>query len=187
MLDEKKTAAALKEAWRRTGHRFVLSNGILSVRTDSWGFQAALTNVPEKVLGLITEHLGSIMEDGFAFLLKKDQPEQSVMVDQEASTWAKMRGILSSGILTPMKQTPLTINGFELWQEQRKLKTKIVDPGYTRIIDTDFRQDGKAEVEAGTGIIFWTSMVGTIAYVMTEPDADGLDRLDGYPWCGEGT
>ena len=77
MLDEKKTAAALKEAWRTGGYRFVLSNGILSVRTESWGFQATLTNVPAKVLGLITENLGSIIEDGSAFLLKKDCAEQS--------------------------------------------------------------------------------------------------------------
>lgn len=184
MLDEKGTAAALKEAYRRGGYRFVYTNGIFSVRADRWGFQAALTNVPAKVLGLITEHLGSIVEEGFAFLLKKDQPEQSVMVDQEITAWQGIRTVLDAGRLAGIKQTPLTYNGYALWQDQRKLKTCLVDPGVTRIIEKDFLQEGMADLETGN-LILWTSMGGTIAYVMAEPDKDyGLDRLDGYPWCG---
>ena len=187
MLDEKKTAAALKEAWRRGGYRFVLTNGILSVRTDSWGFQASLVNVPAKVLGLLTEQLGAIMEDGFAFSLKKDQPEQSIMLDQESCIWYKVRKVLENGDFSPIKQTPLSYNGLELWQEQRKLKTCLVDPGYTKIIDTDFLQEAKSDLETGR-LMIWTSMAGAIAFVMAEPDKDnGLERLDGYPWCGEGS
>lgn len=184
MLDEKKTAAALKEAWRTGGYRFVLSNGILSVRTESWGFQATLINVPAKVLGLITENLGSIIEDGSAFLLKKDCAEQSVMVDQEAATWERIRATLRHGTLAPMKQTPLEYNGFEIWQEQKGLKARLIDPGFTRIINTDFRQEGRTDPDSL--MILWTSMAGTVAYVMAEPDKDsGLEQLDGYPWCGE--
>ena len=185
MLDEKGTAAALKEAYRRGGYRFVYTNGIFSVRADRWALQAALVNVPAKVLGLITEHLGSIVEEGFAFLLKKDQPEQSVMVDQEITAWQGIRMILDGGRLAPIKQTPLSYNGYELWQEQRKLKTCLVDPGITRVIEKDFLQEGRADLETGN-LLLWTSMGGTIAYVTAEPDKDnGLERLDGYPWCGE--
>lgn len=186
MLDEKRLAAAMKEAWRGAGYRFVLCNEILSVRADGWGFQAAVTNVPPKVLGLITEHLGSIMEDGFAFLLKKGEPEQSVMLDQEGTKWADIRRILKTGTLAEMKQTPLTLNGFEIWQEQTGLKTRMVDPANTRIIENGFRQMAKAETDGYNGLLLWTSMAGTIAFVLAEPDDDGkLDRLDGYPWCGE--
>ena len=185
MFDERKTAAALKEAWRTGGYRFIFINGILSVRADSWGFQAALTNVPAKVLGLITEHLGSILEDGSAFLLRKDCAEQSVMVAQEAEAWARIGEVLNNGALVSMKQTPLDYNGFEIWQEQKSLKVRMVDSGLTRIIDTDFRQDGMAEEDSL--MILWKSMAGTVAYVMAEMDKDnGMERLDGYPWCGEG-
>ena len=186
MLREKCLASAMKEAWRGAGYRFVLSNEILSVRADGWGFQAALTNVPPKVLGLITEHLGSIMEDCFAFLLKKDEPEQSVILDQEATKWADIRDILKRGELAEMKQTPLTLNGFEIWQEQTSLKTRLVDPSNTKIIEHGFRQLARAETDGYNGILLWTSMAGSVAFVMAEPDEDGkLDPLDGYPWCGE--
>lgn len=184
MLDEKKTAAALKTAWRGGGYRFVLSNGILSVRTDQWGFQAALSNVPAKVLGLITEHLGAILEDGDAFLLKKDSAEQSLMLDQEASTWTKMRGYLDSSGLASMQRTPLSWNNLEIWQDQKTLKTMMMDPDDTRIIDTEFLQDGLGAQE--WGIILWKSMGGSVAYVFADPAEDGLEHLDGFPWCGEG-
>ena len=186
MLDEKKTAAALKEAWRRGGYRFVLTNGILSVRTDVWGFQAALVNVPPKVLGLITEHLGSIMEDGFAFLLKKDSAEQSVMLDQEAIIWLRIRGTLDHAA-TPCKMTPLSYNGLEVWQEQGHLGCAVFDPGDTRIVEDQQRQD--ARCDGSPSLLLWSSMAGTIAFARGEidPDAAWLDRVSGYPWCGEGS
>lgn len=186
MLDEKRLAAAMKEAWRGAGYRFVLCNEILNVRADGWGFQAALTNVPPKVLGLITEQLGSIMEDGFAFLLKKGAPEQSVMIEQEASRWTGIRRILDHGALAAIKQTPLTLNEFEIWQDQARLKTVLVDPANTRIIDASFRQMARTESDRNSSLLLWTSMAGTVAYVMTEPDEDGkLERLDGFSWCRE--
>jgi hypothetical protein len=186
MLDEKGAAAALKEAWRKAGYRFVLCNGILSVRAEGRGFQGALENIPVKVLGLITEHFGSFPEDGDAFELRKDEAEQSVMLDQEANWWEQIRGILDNDALTAMKQTPLTMNGYEIWQEQGELKTRMVNPGFTRIVENERRQE--AEVRRGNvGTLLWHTMAGTIAYVMAEvPEEGKLDRLDGWPWCGEG-
>ncbi len=187
MLDETRAAAAMKEAWKKAGYRFVLSRGILSVRAEDWGFQGALENIPVKVLGLITEHFGCFPEDGDAFELKKDEAEQSVMYDQEASWWEQIRGILDSGELVPMKQTPLTMNGFEIWQEQKALKTRMVDPGFTRIIEKARRQEAETRAEGKGLTLLWHSMAGTIVYVMAEQDDEGkLERLDGWPWCGEG-
>lgn len=185
MLDEKRAAAAMKEACRKGGYRFVLCNGILSVRAEGWGFQGALENIPAKVLGLIAEHLGSFPQDLDAYELKKDAPEQSVMLDQEGSWWDGVRGLLDAEEKIPMRQTPLLLNGQEIWQEQQTLKTRRVDPDRTRIIDSERRQE--AEVRPGhIGTLLWRSMAGTVAYVMAEPDEDGrLERLDGWPWCGE--
>ena len=186
MLDEKGVVAALKEAWRKSGYRFVYSNGILSVRAEGWGIQGALENVPAKVLGLIAEHFGSFPEDGDAFELKKGAAEQSVMYDQEAGYWEGIRQLLDAD-KTPMRQTPLTYNCYEIWQEQRELRTRPVDPGKTRIVENARRQDAKVAV-GHPGTLLWTSMAGTIAYVLTEPPEEGkLDRLDGWPWCGEGS
>lgn len=186
MLDEKRAAAAMKEAWRRGGYRFALVDGILSVRAEGWGFQAALENIPVKVLGLIAEQFGSFPQNLDAFELKKDEPEQSVMLEQEASWWEQIRGLLDAEGHIKMRQTPLLLNGYEIWQEQQTLKTRRVDPDRTRIIDSDRRQE--AEVRPGHfGSLLWHSMSGTVAYVMAEVDEEGkLERLDGWPWCGEG-
>lgn len=61
----------------------------------------------------------------------------------------------------------------------------MMDPDDTRIIDTEFLQDGLGAQE--WGIILWKSMGGSVAYVFADPAEDGLERLDGYPWCGEGS
>ena len=186
MLDEKGTAAAMKAAWRKGGYRFVLSGGILSVRAESWGFQGALENIPNKALGLLAEHFGCFPEDGDCFEIKKDEAEQSVMYDQEASWWEQQRALFDEEH-DAMLQTPLLLNGYEIWQEQRGLKTQLVDPDRTRIIDSDYRQ--QAAVVAGhPETILWKTMSGTIAYVTATYAEEGkLDRLDGWPWCGEGS
>ena len=184
MLDEKGTAAAMKAAWRKRGYRFVLSSGILSVRAEGWGFQGSLENIPNKVLGLIAEHFGCFPEDGDCFELKKDEAEQSVMYDQEASWWEQQRALFDEEHAA-MLQTPLLLNGYEIWQEQRELKTRLVDPLKTQIIENARRQDAKI-AEGHPGTLLWSSMAGTIAYVLTElPEEGKLDRLDGWPWCGE--
>ena len=183
MLNEKGIPSALKEAYRKGGYRFVLSRGVLSVRTDDWGFQAALANVPPKVLGLITEHLGTIMEDGCAFRLQKDTAPQGVMLDLEATFWDRMRGLHGSGTMTPMKATPLTYHGFRVWQDQSRLLTRMVNPGFTRIVDPINLQEARTDADAS--LMLWNSIAGSLAYVNTEPEEDGLERLDGYPWCGE--
>lgn len=186
MLDEKGAAAAMKAAWRLDGYHFVLSNGILSVRGTGWGFQGALENIPVKCLGLIAEHFGIFPEDGDCFKLRKDEAKQSVMYDQEAGYWEGIRKLLDAD-KTPMRQTPLTYNCYEIWQEQKELRTRPVDPGKTRIVENARRQDAKVAV-GHPETLLWTSMAGTIAYVLTEPPEEGkLDRLDGWPWCGEGS
>lgn len=183
MLSEKGAAGALKEAYRKAGYRFVLSGGILSVRAEGWGFQGSLQNIPAKVLGLIAEHFGAFPEDGDCYELRKDQAEQSVMLDQEASWWEQIR-LLLDGDCAGMQQTPLLLNGFEIWQEQRQLKTRMVDPGRTRIIDSDFRQQAATAV-GHIGTLLWSSLGGTVAYVLAEiPEEGKLERLDGWPWCG---
>ena len=186
MLDEKRTAAALKEAWRKDGYRFVYSNEILSVRATGWGFQGALENIPVKVIGLIAEHFGSFPEDGDAFELKKDEAEQSVMYDQEATWWDQIRALFD-GEQVAMRQTPLMMNYWEIWQEQRELKTALVDPARSRIIENAYRQ--QAAIVAGqTGTLLWKTLSGTLAYVNADlaDDKEKMERLDGYPWCGEG-
>lgn len=185
MIDEKGAVAALKEAWRKGGYRFVYSNGILSVRAEGWGIQGALENVPAKVLGLIAEHFGSFPEDGDAFELKKGAAEQSVMYDQEATWWDAVRQLFD-GEHADMRQTPLTLNYWEIWQEQRELRTALVDPARSRIIENNYRQQA-AIVPGKTGTLLWKSMGGTMAYVQADPAADPAKtaRLDGFPWCGE--
>ena len=186
MIDEKGAAAALKEAWRKGGYRFVLSNGILYLRADEWGFRGSLDWVPNKILGLVTEHFGSNLEDRDSFRLKKDEAEQSITLDQELSWWQKIDEDLHD-TLVPVQQTPLTMNGFEIWQEQRQLKTRMVDPGYTRIIEKERRQEAKTREKGNGYTLLWHTMAGTVAYVLAETDDEGkLDRLDGWPWCGEG-
>ena len=160
MLDEKRTAAAMKEAWRKGGYRFVLSSGILSVRAEGWGFQGKLENIPNKVLGLITEHFGFFPEDGDCFELKKDEAEQSVMYDQEASWWEQIRGLFDEDHAA-MLQTPLLLSGFEIWQEQRGLKTQMIDPDRTRIIEA--KLSGQLPLQAEAKRVFPAPAEGVVA------------------------
>ena len=65
-------------------------------------------------------------------------------------------------------------------RQQRRAQARRKGPGMTHA-DVLARTEGKGLT------LLWHSMAGTIVYVMAEQDDEGkLDRLDGWPWCGEG-
>lgn len=187
MLNEKGTVAAMKEAWKHDGYRFILSRGVLSVRGEGWGFQDSCENIPSKALALIAEHFGGFPEDGDAYELQKKGAEQSVTFDVEASWWDGIRMLLDNRE-AEIKLTPLHLGGFEIWQEQRNLKCFAVNPNKTRIIDNEFLQSAETAGQQPS-VLLWNSMGGTIAYVAAggrQKFEELVARLDGFPWCGEG-
>lgn len=188
MLDEKGVVAAMRDDWKHDGYRFVLSNGILSVRGAGWGFQGNMENIPGKALALIAEHFGGFPQDGDAFELRQKEAEQSVMYDQEAAWWDQIRELLDNRD-AEIRMTPIVLGGYEIWQEQRGLKCCMVQPRRSRIIDSEFLQTAQV-CGKSPSCLLWSSMGGTVAYVVDGGRAKFealVGRLDGFPWCGEGS
>lgn len=67
MLNEKRTVAALKDAFKSGGYKVLFFGGLVSVRAGYWAFEIGEELLPREVLGKIVEHIGMIPGNGEAY------------------------------------------------------------------------------------------------------------------------
>lgn len=190
MLNEKKTAAALRAAFKGNGYRVLLSSGIVSVRAGFWAFEIGAELLPREVLGRIVEHIGVIPGSGEAYLCRKGSIGQTVSVDEELLFWEKLRQEARQA-RTPVRVTRLWADGLQVWQETQNMRVVLIDPEQLLIVDPDFYNtaccctDGE---EPPDRIYLCGLDEHSLAVVEAcergEHDS-GMDRLDGFPWRGE--
>ena len=187
MLDEKKLASAMKDAWRGAGYLVLLLKDTIMVRCGMWAFCMDRTHAPRKALGLIAEHVGELPETG-AFRCGKEIGAQTMIVDEEIGFTDRMVGIINSGKLRSCRRTELVMNGDEIWQDVGTLRVRLVDPNYSRIIHPDFFGEVETDPEDPESSLFVQDMGNGWAVVqpMRRGDNAKLEHLDGFPWCGEG-
>lgn len=180
MIDETKAAAALKAAYKN-GYHVEFSGEYISVRAGFWALRVKSEWFPSKLLGLIVEHIGAVPEPDTAYKLRKDEAPQCEELDVEETAWEKLLKDIEQSDL--IRKTDLTMGGDEIWQEQNKLRCVCVDPDYSRIIEAKKQQE--AEVSEDLTMLCWKRPY-LWAVVCAKSRTQRLERLDGWPWCGEG-
>ena len=127
MIDERSLLAAIKDAWRTGGYSVVGNGGELVLRGQGWLAVLPRGIAPRKVLALLVEHLGEILE-GAAWKVYKKQGAQAQMVDMALEAVDTIRRELES---EPNPQeahrTAMTWKNWEVWQTE-DLKVATFDP-----------------------------------------------------------
>lgn len=191
MLNEKRTVAALKDAFKSGGYKVLFFGGLVSVRAGYWAFEIAEELLPREVLGKIVEHIGMIPGNGEAYFCHKANIGQTVSLDEELLAWKKLREDARNA-RTPVRVTRLFADGLQVWQEAEKMRVVLIDPERLQIVDPDFHNTAMcADGEEPPDRIYLCgldehSLAVVIAGVRDEHDT-GLARLDGFPWRGEGS
>lgn len=190
MLNEKRAAAALRDAYKGNGYKVLLNNGLISVRAGYWAFEIGEEFLPREVLGRIVEHIGVIPGNGEAYLCRKGNVGQTLSIDEELLAWESLREAARKA-RTPVRATRLFADGLQIWQETQKMRVVLIDPERLQIVDPDFYNTAMcAEGEDPPDRIFLCgldehSLAVVIACERGEHDG-GLAHLDGFPWRGEG-
>lgn len=76
MLDEKRTAAALKEAYKTGGFRVAFAEGKVLIRTNHWAAEIEQDYICPKILGAIVEMIGVLPEAPAAYVVGFERCER---------------------------------------------------------------------------------------------------------------
>ena len=165
----------------------MLTVDAVMLRTRAWAIRVEREHAPRKALGLIAEHIGALPDNG-AFLCRKDQPAQTMLLDEEMTFLETVEEEFRR-LLWTCRLTPITLNGQQIWQDMKTLRCRRFDPDYTRIIDADYLKQAMTDPEKPDSNLFVEDEADNwviICPLRYESDA-ALDHLSGFPWCGEGT
>lgn len=185
MLNEKGLAAEMKAAYRGGGYTVAESQGKIMIKTGYIAVRYETKQFPRKCLGLIAEHIGELPEK-ICYKVSKESGAQTKLLDDELAFWDRIEARLSQSGLHRIKPSPLELSGFWLWQDQESLRVVAVDPEHSRVIDRKFFLDAHTTGELMDGLL-WSDTSGE-AVVMPRSRSEHnamLERLDGFPWCGE--
>ena len=135
MLDEKRTVAALKEAYKIGGFHVAFSRGKVLIRGGYWAAEIEQDYIFPKVLGAIVEMIGVLPVMPAAYIAGKSMdPGTTCSLDAELSAWDEIRERAEKA-KTRIRRTQLTVNGFEIWQTKDGLRARPMDGKYTKIIE----------------------------------------------------
>ena len=129
VINEKGLMKIMKEARKSLGYCVAAENNAdmenIIICTNKWVAVVEKKNLPRKVLGLITEHVGDIPSPGEAYQVKKKEPQTEIY---DVAT--QMIRMIHAGDkpLHIVKRTQLTSGGYQLWQRKDDLRIFKVDP-----------------------------------------------------------
>lgn len=128
IINEKALIKAMNAAKKGGGYRCWVDGRRTVIYTGFWAVVSV--RLPRKVLGLLVEHMGTLPEDGDTWLIvKKDVQKELTPFGQDViEALERENG-------TPMKLTPLTLNGYELWQKLDDGKILAFDPVLTALAE----------------------------------------------------
>lgn len=190
MLNEKRTVAALKDAFKGGGYKAAFVDGKLLLRCGVWAVEMDEEYFLPKVLGTVVEHIGVIpVEPAAYYCQKKMDPGSGVSLDEELDAWAALRKMFDAAT-TPIRRTRLLMDGYEIWQTGEGLRARPMNPNFTQIIDEEGIKLAFVRIEDGAPSkdIYFKGFAERAAISgVTYENNPGLARIEGFPWLGEGS
>ena len=186
MLNEKGLAACMRAAWKGRGYTVLADDGEYFLNAKTWGVFCIKEAFPRNCLGLLATHLGALPENGECWMLQKDAGAQKQLFEDTMGVLEKLNASLQQES-SRICQTPLTLFGLEVWQNQRNMETFCVCDEYSRIIDADTRSSGGLLTQVNGNPTLLFSAGEGLAFVIprTRGEESLLGQLDGFPWCGD--
>lgn len=187
MIDDKKLAAAMKDAWK-DGHYDVVGyedggRDRLAVATAYWVVDIPRNLFPRKALALIVEHAGEIPENA-AFSLSKARGLQTLVPEAALTSVRAIYNTMKANRADAIAKTRLTWDGLEVWQKTGNMEVMLFDSFYLNIIDR--RSDEYIVNAYGEMLVFYGDhQIAAVMPVSAERDKLYIDHLSGMQWTGE--
>ena len=143
VVHEKALVQEMKDAYKGWGYTVVLRPG------DRWVFKGAgwmvqihgKENVPREVLSLIVLHMGDLPKPESACRVYKVdtgpaiQKEVFAVVNEEIEKLEELTGETDADPIR-IQRTKLTIGTYRVWQKEENLEIFLMNPAFTRIIES---------------------------------------------------
>lgn len=131
-INEKKLLASLRAAYKDHGYQVRKYGGYLELRTTGYTLQILEQYVPRKLLGLLVEHIGKLPEG--AWECRKGEPASELNIDAAGDPITARTGV-------PGRRTPLTLNGFPVWQREEDLGCLLIDGDNSDVLIPDDNEE----------------------------------------------
>lgn len=178
MLNERGLTAVMRRAWRtKAGYIIAESHGKVMILGGPWAVISNMRALPRKVLALIVEHLGTLPHSE-SYYVAKDQDAQVRILEEDMATMGELMSQAADAVQDCLP-TPLRLNGFRVWQNLSTLKTELMDPEYTAIVDPEA---DVCSMAAANGLAWLDGDEAVLITRATHQDDGLLERLDGFRW-----
>lgn len=139
VINEKALVSAVKDAYAGGGYTVCYRHsGHYVVYCGYWAVEIEKNNIPRKLIGLISEHMGFLPDPGEAYRIMKtkDGPQVQTMIWETAiGPFVSLEDSWEDHSENPVRivKTALTYDGYNVWQKTGNLGVLMVNPAYERI------------------------------------------------------
>lgn len=151
LINEAGMVRAIKDAYKRRGYTAYNHGEAVSIFCEDWCVKCEWGILPRKVLAIIVEHMGTIpTRDEPLFIEKGEEPQMAFCgsVMEELDSWYE----------GPPEQeaayVPMSMCGFQLYQEPKGGKCWGVDPLYLGIVERTMAEKVAADVMSGDRLVW---------------------------------
>lgn len=128
IIDGKALVRALKSAKKNGGYRVYVDGAYTVIYTGFWVVQCVTKRLPPNVFGRLAEDLMQWPESGECWYVTKKEVQKE-LADETQGILER----LTKAIGKPLRRTPLTLRGWELWQTYPAMEIVAFDPELTAI------------------------------------------------------
>lgn len=163
LINEAGMVKAVKNSYKNEGYTVYNHGAVVSIFSVLWYVKCGWGVLPRKVLAAIVEHMGTIpQQDAPLFVEKGEDPQLAFpeTIRGEIARWCEGE---AEGEAVMM---PVTVKGFQLYQETVSGQCNGVDPIHLGIVERALAQKGTAAVASGNRLLWKGDAGGQEAVVL---------------------
>lgn len=133
VIDEKVLTKFMKKKFKGAGYTVAMCASRIWLIAPDWAVWCRVEQLPRKVLGLLAEHMGRLPGEGTAYKVNKAMGCQAELYDtsvkeiEETACFIENEG-------RRLFSTPLTFQGWDLWQMEGTERMVQIDPDLLALI-----------------------------------------------------
>ena len=127
VINERPLIRLMNQRFKGAGYTVAVSGQRICLIGPNWTVWSNIEQLPRKVLGTLAEHMGKLPCAGTAYKPSKNMGCQSEIFETAtAGAETIVAKVMDEGIR--LFRTPLTFQGYDLWQAVEQLRMVMIDP-----------------------------------------------------------
>ena len=171
-LSESGLAKAMKKAYREDGYSVCLTESGLLIQGENWGIEILPDAVPNSIKSLIVLHSGAMPGKNEAIFACRGECGDLIL-ESQIGTMEYLAERYTAGEAWKIKPTRLTLDGYRIWQTEKRLSVRLVDPDDQQILGGGIR-----EAAAIGNYIYCREWFGSAYVAVAAIDPDDRLRID---------